>query len=94
MATFLCPQGGSYGEVQLESQNNLVYIMYEWKGYQGAKEIIFTGCHLGKLKLAFTSPDVNSTSPKSFWFHSSFVIQVPQKNITILPIGQVKKRIH
>ena len=25
---------------------------------QGAKKIIFTACHLGKLKLAFTSPDV------------------------------------
>ena len=33
---------------------------------QGAKKIIFTACHLGKLKLAFTSPDVISTSPKSF----------------------------
>ena len=34
--------------------------------FQGAKKIIFTVCHLGKLKLAFTSPDVISTSPKSF----------------------------
>ena len=33
---------------------------------QGAKKIIFTACHLGKLKLAFTSPDTISTSPKSF----------------------------
>ena len=37
---------------------------------QGAKKIIFTACHLGKLKLAFTSPDVISTStpppPKLF----------------------------
>ena len=33
---------------------------------QRAKKIIFTACHLGKLKLAFTSPDVISTSPKSF----------------------------
>ena len=32
---------------------------------QGAKKIIFTACHSGKLKLAFTSPDVISTSPKS-----------------------------
>ncbi|CAH3185302.1 unnamed protein product [Porites evermanni] len=30
-----------------------------------AKKIIFTACHLGKLKQAFTSPDVISTSPKS-----------------------------
>ena len=33
---------------------------------QGAKKIIFTACHLGKLKLAFTSPDVISTSTKNF----------------------------
>ena len=33
---------------------------------QGAKKIIFTACHSGKLKLAFTSPDIISTSPKSF----------------------------
>ena len=33
---------------------------------QGVKKIIFTACHPGKLKLAFASPDVISTSPKSF----------------------------
>ena len=27
---------------------------------------MFTACHSGKLKLAFTSPDVISTSPKNF----------------------------
>ena len=32
---------------------------------QGAKKLIFTACHSGKLKLAFTSPDVVSTSPKN-----------------------------
>ena len=32
---------------------------------QGAKKFIFTVCHSGKLKLAFTSPDVISTSPKN-----------------------------
>ena len=31
-----------------------------------AKKIIFTACHSGKLKLAFTSPDVISTSPQNF----------------------------
>ena len=35
---------------------------------QGAKKIIFTACPSGKLKLAFTSPDVISTSPKNVWF--------------------------
>ena len=33
---------------------------------QGANKIIFTACHLGKLRLAFTSPDVISTSPQNF----------------------------
>ena len=32
---------------------------------QGAKKIIFTACHSGKLKLALTSPDVISTSPQN-----------------------------
>ena len=34
---------------------------------QGAKKIIFTACHSGKLKLAFTSLDVISTSPKNLF---------------------------
>ena len=33
---------------------------------QGAKKVIFTACHLGKLKLAFISPNVISTSPSIF----------------------------
>ena len=33
---------------------------------QGAKKVIFTACHLDKLKLAFTSPDVISTSTEHF----------------------------
>ena len=33
---------------------------------QGAKKIIFTACHLGKLKLAFTSPD-DILTPDAFW---------------------------
>ena len=32
---------------------------------QGAKKVIFTACHLGKLKLTFTSPNIISTSPKN-----------------------------
>ena len=32
---------------------------------QGAKKVIFAVCHSGKLKLAFTSPNVISTSPKN-----------------------------
>ena len=33
---------------------------------RAAKKIVFTACHSGKLKLAFTSPDIISTSPKNF----------------------------
>ena len=32
---------------------------------QGAKKLIFTACNSGKLRLAFTSPNVISTSPKN-----------------------------
>ena len=55
------------------------------KQHQGAKKIIFAACHSGKLKLAFTSPEVISTSPKNFLtsridfdLHSS-ANQIPQK---------------
>ena len=33
---------------------------------QGAKKVIFTACHSGKLKLALTRLNVISTSPKMF----------------------------
>ena len=66
-------------------------------GNQGAKKIIFTACHSGKLKLAFTSPDVISTSPKNFLtsridFTVLLFIEFLKKHH--LPIGQVKNRIH
>ena len=64
---------------------------------QGAKKIIFTACHPGKLKLAFTSPDVISTSPKSFltsriYFTVLLLLEFLKKHH--LPVGQVKNRIH
>ena len=37
----------------------------KYKLYQGAKKVIFRACHSGKLKLACTSPNVISTSPKN-----------------------------
>ena len=37
----------------------------ESKRIQGAKKVIFTACHSGKLKLTFTSPNIISTSPKN-----------------------------
>ena len=63
---------------------------------QGAKKIIFTACHLGKLKLALTSPDVISTSPKSFLtsridFTVLLLFKFLKKHH--LPIGQVNNRI-
>ena len=64
---------------------------------QGAKKIIFTACHSGKLKLAFTSPDVISTSPKNVLtsridFTVLLLIKFLKKHH--LPVGQVKNRIH
>ena len=64
---------------------------------QGAKKIIFTACHSGKLKLAFTSPDVISTSPKNVLtsridFTVLLLFEFLKKHH--LPVGQVKNRIH
>ena len=67
------------------------------RSYQGAKEIIFTAGHSGKLKLASTSPDVISTSLKSFLtsridFTVLLLFEFLKKYH--LPVGQVKNRIH
>ena len=64
---------------------------------QGAKEIFFTACHSGKLKLPSTSPDVISTSLKSFVtsridFTVLLLFEFLKKYH--LPVGQVKNRIH
>ena len=64
---------------------------------QGAKKITFTAYHLGKLKLAFTSPDVISASPKNFLtsridFTVLLLFEFLKKHH--LPVGQVKNRIH
>ena len=64
---------------------------------QGTKKIIFTACHSGKLKLALTSPDVISTSPKSFLMSRiDFTVLLLFKFLKKhhLPVGQVKNRIH
>ena len=66
-------------------------------GTQGAKKIISTACHSGKLKLAFTSPDIISTSPKSFLtsridFTVLLLFEFLKKHH--LPVRQVKNRIH
>ena len=64
---------------------------------QGAKKIIFTACHSGKLRLAFTSPDVISTSPKNvltsgIYLKVLLLFEFLKKHH--LPVGQVKNRIH
>ena len=64
---------------------------------QAAKKIIFTACHLGKLKLSFTSPDVISNSLKNFLtskidFTVLLLIEFLKKDE--LPVGQFKNRIH
>ena len=64
---------------------------------QGAKKIIFTACHSGKLKLALTSPDVISTSPKNFLtsridFTVILLFEFLKKHY--LPVGQVKNRLN
>ena len=63
---------------------------------QDAKKIFFTACHSGKLKLAFTSPDLISTSPKSFLTSridfTVLVVWIPETHHP--PIGHVKNRIH
>ena len=67
------------------------------KQHQGAKKIIFAACHSGKLKLAFTSPEVISTSPKNFLtsridFTVLLLFEFLKKHH--LPVGQVENRIH
>ena len=63
----------------------------------GAKKVIFTACHSGKLKLPFTSPNIISTSPQHFLMSRiDFIVLLSVKflNILHLPVGQVKNRIH
>ena len=64
---------------------------------QGAKKIVFTACHSGKLKPAFTSPDDISTSPKKFLtsridFTVLLLFKFLKKHH--LPVAQIKNRIH
>ena len=64
---------------------------------QGAKKIIFTACHSGKMKLAFTSPDIILTSPKSFLMSRiDFIVLLLFEFLKKrhLPRRQVKNRIH
>ena len=56
--------------------------LYQFR-FRFIKKIVFAACHSGKLKPAFTSPDVISTSSKNFLYSNS------SKNIT-RPSGKLK----
>ena len=68
-------------------------VFFFLKTHQGANKITFTACHSGKLKLAFTSPDIISTSHKSVWWaeliSQFFCYSNSSKNITC-PSGKLK----
>ena len=72
------------------SQNLSISKLWEM---QGAKKTIFTACHSGKLKLAFTSPDVIQLAPKTFWLaeliSQFFCYSNSSKNISY-PLGKLK----
>ena len=62
---------------------------------QGAKKVIFTACHLDKLKLAFTSPDVISTSPEHFWEAElilQFFCNLNSSNNIAYPLGKFRTK--
>ena len=64
---------------------------------QVAKKTIYTACYSGKLKLAFTSPDIISASPKSFLksrIDLTVLLLFEFLKKDHLPVGQVKNRIH
>ena len=87
--------GGELTRVGLPVSAGLIEVGPSFR--QGAKEIIFTACHSGKLKLPSTSPDVISTSLKSFLtsridFTVLLLFEFVKKYD--LPVGQVKNRIH
>ena len=63
----------------------------------GAKKVNVTACHSGKLKLAFTCPDVISTSPKSVLTNRiGFTVLLGFKFLKKhhLLVRQFKNRIH
>ena len=73
--------------------NFLPSLWYIWILLQGAKKVIFTACHSGKLKLTFTGQNIISTSPKNVLM-SRLISQYfcnlnSSKNFTC-PLGQLK----
>ena len=77
----------------ISTHSKVKFLTTDLPGNQGAKKIIFTACHSGKLKLAFTSPDVISTSSKSFSssrIDFTFLLLFKFLKEHHLPVGQVK----
>ena len=69
------------------------YCFLSFLEIQGAKRIIFSACHLGKLMLAFTSPNMISTGPKRFLMSRidfTVLLQFEFHKKHHLPIRQVK----
>ena len=66
--------------------------------FPGCKENhSFTACHSGMLKLAFTSPDIISTSAENFLtsrIDSTVLLLFEFLKKHHLPVGEVKNRIH
>ena len=59
---------------------------------RGAKKVIFTACHSGKLKLTFTSPNIISTSPKNVLMSkliSQFFCNLNSSKNFICPLGKL-----
>ena len=72
------------------AEKHLTQIYKALYGDAGCKENHFKTCHLDKLNLAFTSPDVISTSPKSFLISRiNFCYSNSSKKITC-PSGKLK----
>jgi len=64
---------------------------------QGEKKVIFKARHSGKLKLAYPSPNVISTSPQNVFMSRidfTVLLQFEFLKKLHLPIRQVKFKIH
>ena len=99
----LVEEGESGTAIKQSQQNQFISFLPQSKTTmllslpQGAKKIIFTACHSGKLKLTFASPDVISTSPKSFLrsrIDLTVLLLFEFLKKDHLPVGQVQNRFH
>ena len=87
--------------ISLHFRNSFVGLQYYTENdlsphQQGARKVIFKACHSGKLKLANTSPNVISTSPKNISMSRidfTVLLYIEFLKKFHLPIGQVKNKI-